>query len=290
MNIGILVHGGAGSPEEWRDGCLLACEKGFSILKKGGPSLEAVIEAVKILEDDGRFNAGTGSILRIDGKTIEMDASLMDSSGRLAMVMAVRNVKNPVLLAKALLNTPHVAVAGEGADRLAEKFGLEPHPGPSEQAIKQYGRIKMILLNKRPEEISPLWKGFEHFISDTVGAVAMDRNGIFAVASSTGGASPMLVGRVGDTPIPGAGFYAGRLGAVAVTGIGEEIIKRLVARNVYDSIEKGMDLEKAVKDIIYSFPEEIPVGIIAITKDSAAALSNRKMAWAQLTITSPSLE
>lgn len=284
MNTGILVHGGAGSPEEWRDGCLLACEKGFSILKKGGPSLEAVIEAVKTLEDDGRFNAGTGSILRIDGKTIEMDASLMDSSGRLAMVMAVRNVKNPVLLAKALLDTPHVAIAGEGAEMLARRYRLEPHPGPSEQALKHYERVKKYLIEKRSGEINPLWRGFEHFLADTVGAVAVDKDGVFAVASSTGGASPMLVGRVGDTPIVGAGFYAGRLGAVAVTGTGEEIIRRLVAGNVYRNIEKGMDLEKAVKDIIYSFPEDIPVGIIAITKYSAVALSNRKMAWAQLII------
>ncbi len=285
MNAGILVHGGVGSLEEWRDGCLYACGKGASILKKGGPALEAVIEAVRTLEDDGRFNAGTGSILRIDGKTIEMDASVMDSSGRLAMVMAVRDVKNPILLAQALLSTPHVAIAGEGAGKLAEKFGLEPHPGPSEHALKQYERIKKALLNKRPEEINPLWKGFEHLLCDTVGAVAMDRDGVFAVASSTGGASAMLVGRVGDTPIIGAGFYAGKLGAIAVTGIGEEIIKRSVARTVYDRIERGIDLERAVKDIIYSFPQDIPIGIIAITKDSAVALSNRKMAWAELTIT-----
>lgn len=282
MNIGILVHGGAGSPEEWRDGCLYACEKGFFILKKGGASLEAVIESVKSLEDDGRFNAGTGSILRIDEKTIEMDASLMDSSGRIAMVMAVRNIKNPVLLARTLLNTPHVAIAGEGAEKLAEKFKLERHPGPSEEALKQYERIKKLLLNKGLEGINPLWKGFEHLLTGTVGAVAVDRNGVFAVASSTGGAYPMLVGRVGDTPIPGAGFYAGKVGAIAVTGIGEEIIKRMVAKNVYDRIEREIDLERAIKDIIYSFPENIPIGIIAITKDSTIALSNRNMAWAQM--------
>lgn len=210
-----------------------------------------------------------------------MDASIMDSSGRLAMVMAVRNVKNPVLLAQALLNTPHVAIAGEGAEKLAARFGLEPHPGPSGQALKQYERIKNLILNKRPEEINPLWKGFGHLLTDTVGAVAMDRYRVFAVASSTGGASPMLIGRVGDTPIIGAGFYAGKEGAIAVTGIGEEIIKRSVARAVYDRIEKGIDLESAVRDTIYSFPDDIPIGIIAITKDSAMASSNRNMAWAQ---------
>lgn len=281
MNSGILVHGGAGSPEEWRDGVLLACEKGASILKKGGTSLEAAIEAVRTLEDDGRFNAGTGSVLRIDGKTIEMDASIMDSTGKIAMVMAVRNVKNPVLLARALLNTPHIAIAGEGAERFAERFRLEHHPGPTDQALKHYEMVKKYLNEKRLAEINPLWTGFEHLLSDTVGAVAVDRYGVFAVASSTGGASPMLVGRVGDTPIIGAGFYAGSLGAVAVTGIGEEIIKRLVAREVYNNIERGMDLEKAIKDIILSIREDVPMGIIAITRDSAIALSNRKMVWAQ---------
>ncbi|MCX7793802.1 MAG: isoaspartyl peptidase/L-asparaginase [Thermodesulfovibrionales bacterium] len=281
MRFGIIVHGGAGSPEDWRDGCERACERGFSILRNHGSALQAVIDAVRILEDDGRFNAGTGSVVRIDGKTIEMDAAIMDSTGRIAMVIAVRDVKNPVLLAQAILNTPHVAMAGEGATLLARKYGIEPHPGPSERALENYERIKKLLSEKRAEEINPLWKGFEIF-TDTVGAVAMDINGIFAVASSTGGASPMLVGRVGDTPIVGCGFYAGSMGAIAVTGIGEEIIKRMVAKKIYEMIESGMDAEKAVEKIIASFPPEIPAGIIVITKDSAIAISNRKMAWAHM--------
>lgn len=288
MNYGIAVHGGAGSPEGFRDGCIHACEKGAFILKHGGSALRAVVEAVKILEDDGRFNAGKGSVLRIDGKTIEMDASLMSSDGRIAMVMAVKNVKNPVLLAEALLKTPHLAVAGKGAREIARRLGLEDHPGPSERAIELHRKVQKLLSENRLQELNPLWKVIPEELlnyyhsSETVGAVALDKNGIFAVASSTGGAIPMLCGRVGDTPLIGAGFFAGSLGAVAVTGIGEEIIKRLVATNVYRILEEGKGLKEALEKAINSFPESIPVGVLGITKEEVLGLSNRQMAWASI--------
>ncbi len=282
MLYGIITHGGAGSPEEWRDGCIRAAREGFRILAEGGSALRAVIEAVRLLEDDGRFNAGTGSILRIDGKTIEMDASLMDSTGSLAMVMAVRDVKNPVLLAEALLKTPHLAIAGEGATGFAKRLGLEPHPGPSEKALRDYENLKKQIAQGKIKEINPLWKGYERFLADTVGAVAMDKQGVFAVASSTGGASPMLIGRVGDTPIPGCGFFAGPSGAIAMTGTGEEIIRRFAARTIYELIEKGMAAQEALQRIINSFPEDIPAGAIAITGDGLAQYSNRAMAWASM--------
>ncbi len=290
MKFAIAVHGGAGSPEEWKDGCIKACERGFLILKEGGTSLSAVIEAVRILEDDGRFNAGKGASLRIDGKTIEMDASIMTSTGAVAVVMAVRDVKNPVLLASALLGSPHVAIAGRGATELARRLGLERHPGPSERAKESYRRFKRVLNEGRIHELNPLWKNIPPgFLVDTVtsplstvGAVAVDINGNFAVASSTGGASPMLPGRVGDTPFIGCGFYAGPLGAIAVTGIGEEIIKRMVAFNLYRMLEAGRVLKESAEALIKSFPQEIPVGIIAVSKEEIAGISNREMAWASM--------
>lgn len=288
MLYGIAVHGGAGSTEDLKDGLQRACERGFSILKNNGDALSAVVEAVKVLEDDGRFNAGTGSVLRIDGKTIEMDASLMSSDGRLAMVMAVRDIKNPVLLAKALLKTPHLAMAGNGATVLAKRLGLPLHPGPSKKALELHKKVMDFLQKNRAHELNPLWKELpQELLSDTVGAVALDRNGIFAVASSTGGAIPMLCGRVGDTPLIGCGFYAGPRGAIAVTGIGEEIIKRLLALRIYKIIEEGKTLKEAFQKAVKLFPEEIPVGIIGITKKEIYGISNREMAWALITDKGP---
>jgi beta-aspartyl-peptidase (threonine type) len=288
MLYGIAVHGGAGSTEALKDGLQRACERGFSILKNNGDAISAVVEAVKVLEDDGRFNAGAGSVLRIDGKTIEMDASLMSSDGRLAMVMAVRDIKNPVLLAKALLKTPHLAMAGNGATVFAKRLGLPLHPGPSEKALELHKRVMDFLQKNKAHELNPLWKELpQELLSDTVGAVALDRNGIFAVASSTGGAIPMLCGRVGDTPLIGCGFYAGSLGAIAVTGIGEEIIKRLLALRIYKLIEEDKTVKEAFQEAIKLFSDEIPVGMIGITKEEIYGISNREMAWASITDKGP---
>jgi len=288
MLYGIAVHGGAGSTEDLKEGLQKACERGFSILKNNGDALRAVVEAVKVLEDDGRFNAGAGSVLRIDGKTIEMDASLMSSDGRLAIVMAVRDIKNPILLAEALLMTPHLAMAGNGATVLAKSLGIPAHPGPSEKALELYRKIKRLLRENKIHELNPLWKKIpQELLSDTVGAVALDKYGVFATASSTGGAIPMLVGRVGDTPLIGCGFYAGPIGAIAVTGIGEEIIKRFLALRVYRMLEEGKILKEAFEEAINLFPEEIPIGMIGITKEEVSGISNRTMAWASITDKGP---
>src|SRR5512135_1657580 len=125
IKYGIVVHGGAGTPEDYADGCRKACDQGFEMLGAGRSSLDAVIEAVRMLEDDGRFNAGSGAALRIDGKTTEMDAALMDSAGSVGIVMNVRHIRNPILLARAVLDTPHLAMAGRGAEMLAREAGLK---------------------------------------------------------------------------------------------------------------------------------------------------------------------
>ncbi len=290
MKYGIIVHGGAGSGNELSEVCKVACLKGLETIESGGQAIDAVTEAVRILEDDGRFNAGRGSSLRLDGKTIEMDASVMDSEGRLGAIIAIKNTPNPVLVARALIDTPHHVMAGEGAERFAEKIGLRMSFEPSENAKANHLKLKSLLKEKRLSSINPLWKDYEvdrlwnfkesieSITSDTVGAVALDRNGVFAVASSTGGASPMLLGRVGDTPLVGCGFYAGEYGAIAATGIGEEIIKRMVSVRIYELIKDGYILEEACKIIMKSFPENVPIGIIALTKDSYSIMSNTLMA------------
>jgi L-asparaginase/beta-aspartyl-peptidase (threonine type) len=288
---GIVAHGGAGSPSEFSDGCEKACKTAFQLLEKGGTSLDAVTEAARILEDDGRFNAGSGSVLRLDGKTIEMDASVMDSEGKIGIVIAIRNVKNPILVARAVMNTPHVALSGIGATAFARKKGFEPFYNVSKYAIERYNRLKQSINEGKLNEESPHWKGhdlkslwnfedisYEETFCNTIGVVAIDKRRVFAVANSTGGFSPMLLGRVGDSAMIGCGFYAGPSGAIAATGAGEEIIKKMFAKTVYDNISKGIDVRKACKKGIEMFPPEIKAGIIAISKTDFSVEANTEMA------------
>ena len=115
----VVVHGGTNSPVEWADGCQAAADAAYAVLRAGGSALDAAVAAVKVMEDDGRFNAGVGSFLRLDGETIETDAGVMDSAGRIGAVAALRGYRHPVDAARAVMDTPHVLLAGEGAGRLA---------------------------------------------------------------------------------------------------------------------------------------------------------------------------
>lgn len=289
--FGVVVHGGAGSPAQFSDGCKKACEVAFHLLEKGEDSLNVVTEAARILEDDGRFNAGSGSALRLDGKTIEMDASVMDSKGNVGVVMAIRNVKNPVLIARAVIDTPHVALSGEGATSFARRKGFEPFYSVSQYALERYKMLRQLIKHGELTKISLLWEGYDieslwnfdnvsykEIFCDTIGAVAIDKNGVFAVANSTGGFSPMLLGRVGDSAMIGCGFYAGPSGAVAATGAGEEIIRRMFAKTVYDMMSNGEDIKKACRKGIDMFPPEIKIGVIAISKKGFSVVANTEMA------------
>ncbi len=288
---GVVVHGGAGSPPHFSDGCKKACESAFNLLETGKSSLDAVIEAARILEDDGRFNAGSGSSLRLDGKTVEMDASVMDSKGNIGIVMAIKNVKNPILVARDVIETPHVALAGEGAAVFARKRGFAPFYQVSQTALERYKRVKQIIKEGRLNEEAPRWKdhnieslwnfentSYKEVYCDTIGAVAIDKQGILAAANSTGGFAPMMMGRIGDSPMIGCGFYAGPSCAIVATGMGEEIIKRMPAKTVYDMVSHGEDIKNACKKGINMFPPEIKIGIIAISKEGFTVTSNTEMA------------
>lgn len=291
IQYGIIVHGGAGSPPHFSDGCKAACESGFNLLEIGKSSLDAVVEVVRLLEDDGRFNAGSGSALRLDGRTIEMDASVMDSEGRIGIVIALQGIKNPVLLARAVLNTPHVALAGEGATAFARKLGFQPFGKSSQRALERYQVAKQCIKKSELGKESLLWKGYDiealwnfpdvsysEIFCDTIGAVAIDKKGVLAVATSTGGFSPMMLGRVGDSPMIGCGFYSGPACALAATGMGEMIVKKMLARTVYDMIFSGADIKGACEKGVDMFPLEIGTGIIAVSKTGYAISANTEMA------------
>lgn len=291
--IQIAVHGGVGNTPANLDGCVKAAEAGFAKLKAGGEALEAAVAAAVALEDDGRFNAGSGSSLRMDGETIEMDASLMDTRGRLAAVAAVQRVKNPILVARAVADTPHWLIVGEGATRFASVVGLEHPITPTERALSIHAKVMEALAEGHEYDFQEEWRAFDFKQSwnfkkrwqdvihahgtSTIGSVAMDAEGHFAVCGSTGGSSPMLYGRVGDTPIVGCGFYAGKAGAIAATGIGEYIVKEMLCRTVYGWLEAGMPIQDALDKGVALFPTSIDIGLIGVSPAGAAVRDNRQM-------------
>ncbi|WP_242489915.1 isoaspartyl peptidase/L-asparaginase [Noviherbaspirillum cavernae] len=287
----IVVHGGAGSSDKYQDGCDHAAQVAAAILQGEGKALDAAIRAVAAMEDDGRFNAGCGSVFCLDGETVEMDAGVMDSNGLLGAVACLQRVKNPVLVAREVANTPHWLLAGEGAQRFARSAGFADYHSPSRKARDSYIELmKKLTIDADKDAYAPVLAHWNYAISPseaikrhgsgTVGAVVRGSRGDFAVATSTGGCTPALLGRVGDTPIIGCGFYAGALGAVAATGIGEYIARQMLARTVYGWIEQGMPLQAALNRGIALFQEGISVGLIAITEHETAASSSGEMATA----------
>lgn len=288
----IVVHGGAGGTSSQAErGCRQAAEVGMAILRQGGSALDAAVAAVKWMEDSGWFNAGTGSILRIDGKTIEMDAAVATSDGRLATVAAVPGVKNPIIFAYQLATkTTLVSVGGDEARKFAiEQLGLEVHPGPTPRVRKRHAKMmrdivagKLIppgwIAAEDPED--PLDPSNAH---DTIGVLTLDANGVFAVASSTGGSGAMIPGRIGDVPHRGAGFQVGGEGAVAATGVGEEIMRRQGSDQVFNLLKQEIGPQKAVEQVVAEFPSGIDVGFIALTREAVGIAANCPMASHSIT-------
>ncbi len=260
----IVVHGGAGNKPakvdnakkaEAESALKKAINEGLNIMKDGGTSLDAVIAAVIILEDCPLFNAGKGSVLTMKG-TVECDASVMNGKDKSAgSVCAIQMVKNPILLAKEIMqNTPHVMMCGIMADEYARKAGLE--------IVNNDYFITYEMKRKWLEKTEPKNN------KGTVGAVAIDKFGNIASATSTGGMFMKLPGRVGDSPIIGSGNYANHLVGISCTGWGEEYIRQNVAVRIAHLMEfKGLTLKAAAEHVLF---QELPPnsgGLIAIDAD-----------------------
>lgn len=275
-NFSIAVHGGAGTlvkgmmtPElesNYKKALKKALEAGYKFLSQGKSSLDAVEEAVRLLEDSPLFNAGKGSVFTAKG-THEMDASIMDGNSlKAGAVSLVTGIKNPVHLARAVMEkSEHVFLAGEGAMRFAieNKFHIEtPDYFYNEFRYQQWQEIK----GSDSFQLDHSLKKDSKF--GTVGAVACDQNGNIAAATSTGGMTNKKWGRVGDSPMIGAGNYANnKTCAVSCTGSGEFFIRGVVAYDVSCLMEhKGMTLEQATNEVINKRILEIngDGGLIAI--------------------------
>ncbi|WP_437616477.1 isoaspartyl peptidase/L-asparaginase [Sorangium sp. So ce834] len=296
MRYAILTHGGVSAPQDGADSCARAADEALGALDAGGEALAAAIAATARLEDDPRLNAGTGSNLRLDGRTIEMDAAAMASDGRFGAVACVERVKNPVLVAAKVMETPHLILAGAGATAFARRLGFADHDPATEAARERHDRALAALRGEGGDGDSTndaarfhalTAKRFWNFDAepiecDTVGAVVRDAHGRFAAAASTGGSTFSLRGRVGDVPLMGAGIYAGPHGAVAATGVGEEIARRLLARTVYDWLADGVAPARAAQRGVAMFPDVIAVGLLVVGRSGQAIASNRTMPSAQL--------
>ncbi|KAA5536516.1 isoaspartyl peptidase/L-asparaginase [Taibaiella lutea] len=281
----IALHGGAGTVErhllneekqkQYEDGMKAAVDAGYEVLNNGGSSLDAVVAAVQSLEDCPLFNAGKGAVFNHEGRH-EMDASLMNGLNREAgAVASVRNVKNPVLLAKAIMEkSEHVFMAGDGAEIFAKKHGIAFEPDEYFFDAFRYEQYKAALATDRVQ-LDHSVAGDRKF--STVGAVALDKYGNISAATSTGGMTNKKFGRVGDTPMIGAGTYANNeTCAVSCTGHGELFIRQVVAHQVHCMMKyKGVSLEEACEQVVMKDLVEIEGegGLIAIDTKGNIAFS-----------------
>ena len=252
----IAIHGGAGTiersritPEQdlaYRSALNAAVEAGYAILEKGGTSLDAVSAAVRILEDDPQFNAGRGAVLTHDGR-VELDASIMDGKNlRAGAVTGVQHVRSPIELARRIMEqSPHVMLSGAGAEEFALEQKLELVPNSWFITPRRRDELKRALAGLPPPPDQLVGMG-------TVGAVALDTSGNLAAATSTGGMTNKRWGRIGDSPIIGAGTYANNAScAVSATGHGEYFIRYAVAHDICALVEyRNWSLERAAREVV----------------------------------------
>jgi beta-aspartyl-peptidase (threonine type) len=295
--LGLVIHGGAGTidrakmtPErekEYRAALQRSLMAGYEILKRGGSSLDATEAAVRVLEDDPHFNAGKGAVFTSAG-TNELDASIMDGKTLKAGAVAnLKHVKNPITLARMLMDKSDkvatieprvgpVLMIGEGAEAFAKENGIE--------MVDE----KYFFTQQRWDALQKIKEAEKHggagdkkfFISEedrhgTVGAVALDQNGNLAAATSTGGMTNKRPGRIGDSPVIGAGTYANNATcAVSCTGDGEYFIRAAVAHTISALMEyRGMKLQEAAQAALDKAKQlGGEGGLIAIDKDGAMAL------------------
>ena len=259
----IVVHGGAGyiSPDissETKEAYLNSLNEaliiGKKILESGGTSLDAVEQVIRFLEDDSLFNAGKGAVFTSEG-THELDASIMNGKDLSCGAVAdVKIIKNPISLARLIMEkTLHVLFAGEGADKLGEKFRVDIVDNHYFDVVKRYEQWK---------------KKHDENVKGTVGCVAVDEYGNIAAGTSTGGLSDKWPGRVGDSPLVNAGTYANnKTCGVSCTGQGELFIRNTVAFNISALMEyKGLSLQEAAEEVINNLPEGSG-GVIAVDKN-----------------------
>jgi L-asparaginase / beta-aspartyl-peptidase len=269
MKPSLIVHGGAWDiPDEVVEGCKAGCDRalaaGWSILSRGGSSLDAVEAAVVVLEDDPVFDAGFGSHLNLDGR-VECDAIVMDGATlRAGSVATLRHIRNPIRLARKVLEKcPHMMLVAEGAERFGVEQGISLcRP---EELVADSERDAWLKC-RNSEHAAAHHRGHEQ---GTVGAVAIDREGRLMAATSTGGTCCKLPGRVGDSPLIGCGCYAdSEAGGVSCTGYGEAIMKVVMAKTAAEFLRHPGGKESVPSPSVSPKP---------VTEDVASAAARRSV-------------
>ncbi len=283
--IAIVIHGGAGTisrehltPEleaEYREALREAIEAGYAVLKSGGDASRAVMSAVTLLEDSPLFNAGRGSVLNSEGD-VEMDASIMVGSDLSAGAVAgITRIKNPIMLAEEVrVVSPHVMLVGVGAETFAaeQRFDFVPNDyfkteRRQRQLERSQGRVSL------SEDASDHIEGDKTL--GTVGAVALDRHGVIAAGTSTGGMTNKRYGRVGDSPIIGAGTYADDQCGISATGHGEYFIRAAVAHDICARVRyQNVSLAEAAHAIVHEKLKSMGAdgGVIGVDADGEVTL------------------
>jgi beta-aspartyl-peptidase (threonine type) len=288
--IALVIHGGAGalkkeisSPEleaQYRDKLLEALRIGFTILEEGGSSLDAVEETIRFLEDSPLFNAGKGAVFTAEGKN-ELDASIMDGATRRAGAVAgVTTIRNPITAARTVMEkTQHVLLAGAGAELFARETGLEQVEPDYFFTERRWEQLEKRKRREQPTEPPTAPRGEAAVPSvGTVGAVALDREGHLAAGTSTGGMTYKKHGRVGDSPIIGAGTWADERCGVSATGHGEFFIRYAVASDICARMRYlGLSIEQAAEEVIMKIMKTLVEaggdgGIIALDSEGKPAL------------------
>lgn len=285
--FGLVIHGGAGTIErgkmsaereqEYRAALERAIIAGYEILKRGGSSLDATEAAVRVLEDDPHFNAGKGAVFTNAG-TNELDAAIMDGKTlRAGAVASLKHIKNPINLARLVMEkSGHVMMDGEGAEAFAAANGVELVDQKYFYTEERWQALQKMKEAEKSGEVG----GKKFIVTDqdrhgTVGAVALDKNGNLAAATSTGGTTNKKIGRVGDSPIIGGGTYANNTTcAVSATGDGEYFIRSVVAHDISALMEyRGMKLQEAAQMVLDKVAKIGGTGgLIAIDHDGNIAL------------------
>jgi L-asparaginase / beta-aspartyl-peptidase len=281
--VAIAVHGGAGTIERSslsreteqaiRADLERAARAGYQVLQNGGSSVEANIAAVMILEDSPHFNAGKGAVFNAAGEH-ELDAAIMDGAKRRAGAIAgVRRVRNPILLAReVMLHSEHVMLTGAGAENFARSKNIK---FASERYFYTEHRWQQLQAAKKLEKLKPRAALSSASYFGTVGAVSLDQQGGLSAATSTGGMTNKRFGRVGDSPLIGAGTYADRQCAVSATGHGEFFIRSVVAHNICARVAyRGDRIDQAAEAVVLDELKTLggDGGVIAIDQDGKIAM------------------
>ncbi|PHS21865.1 MAG: isoaspartyl peptidase/L-asparaginase [Robiginitomaculum sp.] len=281
-SLTILIHGGAGSlpaggmaekdEAAYRAALGLALDTGYNILSDGGSALDAVQAAIVTMEDNPLFNAGKGAVFTAEGRN-ELDSSLMDGRDRNAgAVTGVTTIRNPILAARAVMDqSPHVMMARDGAEAFAKAKGLEIVSPDYFYTEKRWQQLQKARAAAKAKAALP---ATSHF--GTVGAVALDANGHIAAGTSTGGMTYKRYGRIGDSPIIGAGTYASDLScAVSATGWGEFFIRGTAARDICARVQwAGADIQQAADQVIADLKNMGGTGgVLALTPKGTYAFS-----------------